>query len=196
MESGEGEFIKANEGKTESVAFNQEGNLLLTAGYEDRWLRVWDINKKPPEPQDVAQAQDFLLWAALRPDGRQIAAVGREQTVTLHDLGPDAGPPRKLVGHEQAVYRAIYSPDGTQLATVSSDMTVRVWDLTTDKALFTLRLPTEFRTPSPLWDFSFRRTPDGHCWIAVPLTVGRLALYRLPHDRPPSSIVPTESPTP
>ena len=30
--------------------------------------------------------------------------------------------------------------------------------------------------PVPLWDFDFRCTPTG-CWIAVPLTRGKLALY-------------------
>ena len=45
----------------------------------------------------------------------------------------------------------------------------------THKELFALRLPTEFRHPSPLWDFDFRCTDQGECWLAVPLTVGRLA---------------------
>jgi len=67
---------------------------------------------------------------------------------------------------------------------VSADATVRLWELTTDKALFVLRLPAEIRGSSPLWDFDFRCLPDGHCWIAVPLTMGRLALYRLPLSVP------------
>ena len=85
------------------------------------------------------------------------------------------------MGHEQTVYRAIYSPDGRQLATVSCDMTVRLWDLEGQRLLFTLRLPAEFQRSGPLWDFDFRCTAAGECWIAVPLTVGRLALYRLPY---------------
>jgi hypothetical protein len=69
-------------------------------------------------------------------------------------------------------------------------MTVRLWDLETDKELFALRLPTEIRPSdeSPLWDFDFRCTDQGECWIAVPLTMGRLALYRLPYDHPPHSL--------
>ena len=89
-----------------------------------------------------------------------------------------------MAGHEQTVYRAIYSPDGRQLATVSWDMTVRPWDLDSQSLLFTLRLPTEFNK-GPLWDFDFHCTAEGDCWTAVPLTEGRLALYRLPYDHPP-----------
>ena len=88
------------------------------------------------------------------------------------------------MGHEQTVYRAIFSPDSRQLATVSSDMTVKVWDLDSQKALFSLRLPTVFKNPSPLWDFDFRCVGEAlkDCWIAVPLTVGKLALYRLGYE--------------
>ena len=83
------------------------------------------------------------------------------------------------------MFRAIYSPDGRQLATVSTDMTVRFWDLEGERLLFTLRLPTELQRPSPLWDFDFRCTAAGECWIAVPLTMGRVAVYRLPYEHYP-----------
>ena len=83
-----------------------------------------------------------------------------------------------LVGHEQTIIRATFSPDSGQLATVSTDATVRLWDLATGGELFTLRLPADRGPPAPLWDFDFRCTPTG-CWIAVPLTSGKLALYDL-----------------
>ena len=104
---------------------------------------------------------------------------------TTEALLPDT---RRLVGHESTVFRAIFSPDGRQLATVSADMTVRLWDMANDKELLRLRLPVQQSISSPMWDFDFRFTPDGKCWIAVPLTSGRLALYRLPYAIPPASI--------
>jgi WD40 repeat protein len=187
VETGEGELFEAHEGRIADVEFDAGGKRLLSVGIHDFKLRLWDLTKQPPEPREVAKAKDKLLWATLRPDGRQLAAVGREAVVTLHDLGPEPAEPRLLVGHEETVYRAIYSPDGRQLATVSWDMTVRLWDLETHKELFALRLPTEFNG-RPLWDFDFRCTERGECWIAVPLTMGRLALYRLPYDQPPKSL--------
>ena len=59
---------------------------LLTVGSDDFKLRLWDLTKQPPEPREVAKAQDMLLWATLRPDGRQLAAVGRESG--RHPLRP------------------------------------------------------------------------------------------------------------
>ncbi len=84
----------------------------------------------------------------------------------------------RLVGHEQAVFRAIFSPDGEQLATVSTDNTVRLWDVKGGDEMSIIRLPSERGADTPLWDFDFRCTPTG-CWIAVPLTRGKLALYDL-----------------
>lgn len=117
------------------------------------------------------------MWASLSPDGQQLASVGREATVSIY-LASGTGTPLRLHGHEQAVFKAIFSPDSRQLATVSGDATVRLWDLDTQSELFRLRLPTKFDGSSPLWDFDFRCTPTG-CWIAVPLTSGKLALYNL-----------------
>jgi WD40 repeat protein len=186
--SGKERLFPAHEGIVASVAFSPQGDRLLSAGINDFRLRYWDLGNPGGPPQEIAQAQDQLLWASLSPDGREAAAVGREQTVALYDLAKPSTPPHRLVGHESTVYRAIYSPDGRQLTTVSADMTVRLWDLDSQRLLFTVRLPTEMQYPSPLWDFDFRCTAAGDCWIAVPLTVGRLALYRLPCDHPPDAI--------
>ena len=84
----------------------------------------------------------------------------------------------RLIQSPSTPARVAFSPDGGQVATVSADATVSLWDLTTGTALFTLRLPTNSGYPEPLWDFDFRCTgPD--CWIAVPLTRGKLVLYHL-----------------
>ena len=113
-----------------------------------------------------------------------MASVGRAQVVEVYSTH-DAHLLHRLVGHDDTFYRAIFSPDGHQLATVSSDATLRLWDLDTGGELFSLRLPTDRHSPSvvrmdhpdiPLWDFDFRCTPTG-CWVAVPLTRGKLALY-------------------
>lgn len=86
-------------------------------------------------------------------------------------------------------------------------MTLRLWDLGTDQPLFVLRLPAVNREShgSPLWDFALRcLDPDppgaapnpgaGYCWVAVPLTMGRLALYRFPYAAPPAFLAPAEGP--
>jgi WD40 repeat protein len=165
-------------GGAESVAFDTNDTRLLSAGYYDKTARVWDLTIDPPLLiREFKQAQAELLWAALSPDDRLVAAVGRGTVVDIYKA--DDGPLlHRLVGQEQAVYRAIFSPDSRQLATASWDATVRLWDVDTGGELFALRLPADRPPPGPLWDFDFRCTPKG-CWLAVPLTRGKLALYDL-----------------
>jgi WD40 repeat protein len=159
-----------------SVSFDPTGQYLLSAGFKDFALKLWDLDAQPPTPQTLAIGADRLMWASLSPDGQQLASVGREQTVSVYPTS-GTGTPLRLNGHEQTVFKAIFSPDSRQLATVGGDMTVRLWDLDTQSELFRLRLPMEWNG-NPLWDFDFRCTPTG-CWIAVPLTSGKLALYNL-----------------
>ena len=169
-------FIDAHEGSVASVAFDNSGTRLLSAGIEDKTARLWDLTADPPTLiQEFPKATQQLLWAALSPDGQSMVSVGRNSFAQVYSTH-NAQLQHSLVGHEQTVYRAIFSPDGHQLATVSWDATVRLWDLDTGEELFSLRLPTNVAPPDPLWDFDFRCTPTG-CWIAVPLTHGKLALY-------------------
>jgi WD40 repeat protein len=174
----EGRFIDAHEGQVDSVGFDASGTRLLSTGYEDKTARLWDLTTESPKQiRSFSEFPQELTWATFSPDERLIAVAGRNSLLGVY--GADNGKLiHPLVGHEQTVYRAIFSPDGQQLATVSSDATVRLWDVDTGAQLFALRLPADRAPPVPLWDFDFRCTPTG-CWLAVPLTRGKLALYDL-----------------
>jgi len=207
LDTGDGQLSPAAEsGKIAAVEFTPNGNSPITAHYEERRLRYWQYDGlQLTNGRTIAQLSNLPLWASLSPNGRRVAVVGRQHIVTLHDLDPTAddidtaAEPRQLIDHEQSVFRAIFDPDGRQLATVGGDMTVRIWDLgpddasatTAGQALFTLRLPTQRDHGVPLWDFDFRCDRDqAGCWIAVPLTMGRIALYRLSYAQPPVDLRP------
>ena len=177
--TGQGSTQKAHEAQALSVSFDATGRWLLSSG-DDYKLRLWDTQNLRQPPRELAQLQDTPMWASLAPDGRSAAVVGREHAITLLNLTQPNAPAQRLVGHENAVYRAIHSPDGQQLATVSADMTLRLWDLPRQRLLFTQRLPAVRPNGGvPLWDFDFRCVKaTGQCWAVVPLTMGRVVVYR------------------
>ncbi len=170
-------FFDAQEGKeVNSVVFDADGTQLLSAG--DNGVRLWNIKENPPLPvEKFPHIQEQVMWADSDPQGQSFATAGRKPVVNIYSF-PDGKLQHRLFGHGNAIWRAKYSPDGHQLATVSADATVRFWDLSSGAELFALRLPALPNPPAPLWDFDFRCTPTG-CWIAVPLTRGKLVLYEL-----------------
>ncbi len=185
--TGQGRTVKAHDGLALSVSFDASGRRLLSSG-KDYTLRLWESEHLDHAPQVLAQLQDSPMWASLAPDGRNAAVVGRELAITLLDLSQPQATAQRLVGHENTVYRAIYSTDGQQLATVSMDMTLRLWDVPRRRLLFTQKLPAMWPEgqQSPLWDFDFRCIPEtGECWALVPLTMGRVVVYRWPYEHFP-----------
>jgi WD40 repeat protein/archaellum biogenesis ATPase FlaH len=171
-------FYKPHDGKdVNTIAFDANGAKLLSTGDED--VRLWNLNNEPPTLLEKYSKTTNLIWSALSPNSKQIASVGRDQLVHVYST-TDQSITYRLKGHENTIYRVIFSQDGQQIATVSSDATLRVWDLRDGMALLKLRLPTNSGKPVPLKDFDFRCSPKGgDCWIAVPLTRGKLMLYKL-----------------
>jgi WD40 repeat protein len=172
-------FYQAHQGQINSVEIDASGTYLLSGG-ADGYTRFWNLQEDPPTKpvQEYFKAKDEIIWATRSPDQQRFATLGRKNfsayiyaTANGQELYP-------LEGHEQTIYRAIFSPDSQQLLTVSGDATVRWWDLNTASELLTLDLPTQAGPTSPLWDFDFRCTAQ-ECWIAVPLTRGKLVLYHL-----------------
>ncbi|CAK0746959.1 hypothetical protein CCP3SC15_1470009 [Gammaproteobacteria bacterium] len=54
VDSGQGRLFPAHEGKVGSIAFNRQGDRLLSAGIEDRRLRLWDWLDPNRPPQETA----------------------------------------------------------------------------------------------------------------------------------------------
>ncbi|MDM8558163.1 hypothetical protein [Candidatus Parabeggiatoa sp. HSG14] len=179
-------FQQIHKGRVYSVDFDKSGQRLLTSGKEnyskEGYTHLWEINLEQSQQEPLTLLKEFhrisdkLFWSQLSPDNQWVVSVGRDWLV--HISTTDLQQQYHLVGHENSILRAIFSPDSTQIATVSGDATLRFWNFKNKEELLTLRLPSYAEESPPLWDFDFRCTPTG-CWIAVPLTRGKLVLYQL-----------------
>ena len=114
-----------------SVMWDDSGDYVLTAS--DHITRLWQtrdlLSTTSLQPlQTYPQTQDTTFWAALSPDAKQVAIVGRYFTINFYPTRSQQTP-YPLLGHQDTVIRALFSPDSQQLATVSGDNTVRFWDL-------------------------------------------------------------------
>lgn len=172
-------FYQAHQGQINSVEIDAGGTYLLSSG-ADGYTRFWNLQEDPPTKpvHEYFKTKDEIIWATQSPDQQRFATLGRKNFSAYVYATANGQEQYHLEGHEQTIYRAIFSPDSQQLLTVSGDATVRWWDLNTASELFTLDLPIQPGPTSPLWDFDFRCTAQ-ECWIAVPLTRGKLVLYHL-----------------
>ncbi len=162
-----------------TVGFDSSGQKLLTAS--DNEIKVWNFNEfkpgKQPKPLTTTKLTG-LMWASLNPQGQLYAGAGWSNfNVNVYQM--DGQLQKAFTGHDATIIKTMFSPDGQQLASASANGEIRFWDLQNNTELFTLHLPTQGR--ESLWDFDFYCTEKGQgdCWLAVPLTQGKLITYKI-----------------
>ncbi|MFJ3876830.1 hypothetical protein ACIPW5_05160 [Streptomyces sp. NPDC090077] len=120
-------------------ARRREGRVLMSAGYDDHGIRLWDAGTREALP-DVLEGH-FLpvraLAACTTADGRHLLlSGGDDETVRLWDLDAP-GPLGKWTGHDLRVLAVAAAPSpasspsapsGAWFASAGSDGTVRLWD--------------------------------------------------------------------
>ncbi len=81
--------------------------------------------------------EDPILSAAFSPDGKLLAAGGKNGVISLWDNSRHQLI-AKLSGHTKQIWKIAFSPDGSKLASASWDKTVKVWDIATNEQILTL----------------------------------------------------------
>jgi WD40 repeat protein/serine/threonine protein kinase len=118
------------------VKYSPDGRHLATA--VEKYVKLWDA----ATGQEVASfaAEQFSCYGlAFAPDGRRLATVGWDQTVSVWNVEKRQRLIR-LEGHEHILTRTAFSHDGRLLASGSWDGTVKIWDAEKGgNALHTLR---------------------------------------------------------
>ena len=121
--------------------FTPDGRqVVLGAATGEVWL--YDIESSSIA-KDFAPMSDIVWDVAISPDGRYVAAVGRDLTVRVWDRNADGNALAIMTGHISDVVSVVFVGEGQQLATASFDGTVRLWNITTGNQLLTIAGPDE-----------------------------------------------------
>jgi WD40 repeat protein len=112
-----------------ALAFNPEGNRLLTVG-PGHMVCVWKIGRQLPEnpqPRLLSGHRGHVLAVAWSPDNRWTASGGRDEQIILREASTGREH-RRLLGHTDAILALAFCPSTRLLASGSEDATVRLWD--------------------------------------------------------------------
>ena len=115
-----------------AIDFAQDGELLLTGGYDGR-LIWWPARDAQPKPLRAVDAHRGWLRALdVSPDGQLVASVGNDHLVRLWSIA-DGELVRELQGHDCHVYHAAFHPSADAL--VSGDLKGQLihWETSTGK---------------------------------------------------------------
>jgi WD40 repeat protein len=136
LKSGQSKSGYENGKDADDVYYSKDGKRLLCVSFWIGTLAVWDAETGKRIFQLDGKGTQWLLNAALAPDGKTAATYGHGDSIRLWDV--DTGKERcALEGHTATVRSLAFSPDGKLLASASGDQTVRVWDVAAQKLLAT-----------------------------------------------------------
>ena len=118
------------------IAYSDDGKRLASVGWEDRTIRIWDV-ETGQRLQTITALPERIYSVAYSPDSQSLVGGGSDSNIYLWDVGTGERL-KTLTGHTSGVDSVTYSRGGTTLVSGSWDKTIRFWDASTGKLLKTL----------------------------------------------------------
>jgi WD40 repeat protein len=114
-------------GGVTAMVFSPDGALLVTAGFVDRSVRIWDATSGGPR-DELLRTDSGVTDLAFSPDGTTLAMAQGDGTATLWGVAPlrEQGSVR---AQGRALKSVAFSSDGRLLVTGGMDGAVRFWDI-------------------------------------------------------------------
>ena len=175
---------KGHRGEPDSAAFKGAvqamfragGDELLSLGYEDRQLGLWDATKLAlPDVKPLLKfgSKDLTRsLASISPDGQWIAAAVGKGMELWHRSGKQVVPVKIDRQHRGAVMSLRFSGDSTRLISASEDRTALIWTLA---ALDKKPIELSGGHTGPLSSAAFDRTGQ---WVVTGSADGTIAMWR------------------
>jgi WD40 repeat protein/predicted Ser/Thr protein kinase len=117
--------LKGHDAWVSHLTFSPDGKTLVSTGWDDGWLGVWDVRHR--KARTMLRAHNGSIFhAAFSPDSKTLATCGSDGTVRLWNM-ERLQEVATLRGHRGPVNGVAFSPDGRWLASASSDRTMQFW---------------------------------------------------------------------
>ena len=126
-----------------SVAFDETGGILFTAGMEGK-ITAWDMRKQEAL-YTLEGHEDIITSLSLSPNGHTLLSDSQDNTVRTWNVQPFVAENRSIssysgapVGLEKNLMRANWNRDGSKIAAGSGDCTLVIWDVASTNLLYKL----------------------------------------------------------
>ena len=124
--------IFAPHGPVASVKFSQDGQYLVTAGW-DNTARIWNVATGQTEQKLIGHRR-FVNDATFSPDGKKVVTASDDHTARIWDVAT-AREIQQFREHQDKVSTAVFSSDGQRILTASSDGKACIWDAATGEII-------------------------------------------------------------
>ncbi|MGE3316922.1 MAG: protein kinase, partial [Planctomycetaceae bacterium] len=125
------------------VLFTRDGKQLISAGYHDGIIRIWDVETRKPVGTLEGHSQT-VNSLKLSPDGTLLASGSDDSDARLWNLAE-----MKLVhafrAHGNRVLSVAFSPDGQHLAACSKNQEIHLWNVETGRGRRVAKLRDDAR---------------------------------------------------
>lgn len=120
--------LPGHTGAVKHVTFAQEARLAASAGADNNVL-LWDFAQDTPSSRVLSIKEPYLMRAVLSPDGRRLATIHYDKTITVLDVDSEETISRTLEDvAQEPLFSLAYSPDGRLLASGSGNGRLRIWN--------------------------------------------------------------------
>ncbi len=150
----------------DSLVFSGDGRLIYSAGFEDPWIRAWDV-ESGKMTGEIRKDAHPVQGMALSPDGKLLATISRDLFLRVWDLEkqqyvftrpiPDAD--------NETPSQVLFSRDGRLVFSASSvhhgDTAICTWEIPSGKLLKTIQFKNRRRGYEMDAGLVMALSPDG-----------------------------------